>query len=42
MLQLGSNTQALSDAIRMVMGQAYEIEFRDRAKVQEDDPLNDL
>jgi hypothetical protein len=25
-----------------VMGQAYEIEFRDRVKVQEDDPLNDL
>ena len=42
MLQLGSNPQALAEAVRMVTGQAYEIIFRDRTKAMEEDPLNEL
>ena len=42
MLQLGSNPQALNEAVRMVTGQAYEILFRDRTNAQEEDPLNEL
>ncbi len=42
MLQLGSNPQALGEAVRMVTGQAYEIIFRDRTKAMEEDPLNEL
>ena len=42
MLQLGSNPQALNDAVKMVTGQAYEIVFRDRTKAMEEDPLNEL
>ncbi len=42
MLQLGSNPQAISEAVRMVTGQAYEVVFRDRTKAMEDDPMNEL
>jgi len=42
MLQLGSNPQALNEAVRMVTGRAYEIVFRDRTKAMEEDPLNEL
>ena len=42
MLQLGSNPQAISEAVRMVTGQAYEVVFRDRTRAMEDDPMNEL
>ena len=42
MLQLGSNLQCLTDAVRIVTGKAYELVFRERTKAMEEDPLNEL
>ena len=42
MMQLGSNLQHLTDAVRIVTGKPYEIAFRERTKEMEDNPLNEL
>lgn len=42
MLQLGNNAQHLADAVRIVTGKPYKIEFRERTKEMEDNPLNEL
>ena len=42
MLQLGNNASLLADAVKVVTGVPYTLEFRDRQKSVENDPLDEL
>ncbi len=42
MLQLDSNLQILTEAVRIVTGKPYTVLFRERTKAMEDDPMNEL
>jgi len=42
MLQLGSNASLLAEAVNVVSGAQYTLEFRERNKAQEFDPLDEL
>ncbi len=42
MLQLGNNASLLADAVKVVTGVPYTLEFKDRQKYTENDPLDEL
>lgn len=42
MLQLGNNKQLLTEAVRVVTGTLYELEFRERGKGLNENPIDEL